>query len=170
MCKTSAHLTSHIAGAENNRIDESNNGAVDDESYDFSIISMHLNSIGFSLTTVLLILIGVVILRYSSKVCLRKCFFISCPCCVSGLNREREERKSRKNSSATVPEARFFYHPPPGTQSLSIPRSQSNQNIEFQETPFSTMPPTGTSTMPPTTLNYVIREQPVPTRRQSNEN
>ena len=155
MCKNSAKLASHIAGAEDNRVDESSNGGVDDESYDFSIISM--------LTTIFLIVIGVVILKYSSKVCLRKCFFISCPCCVSGLNREREERKSRQNSSATVPEARFFYHPPPWTQSLSIPRSQSNQNIETQETPFSTMPPTGT-------LNHVIREQPVPTRRQSSEN
>ena len=70
MCKTSAHLSSHIAGAEDNRVDESNNGAVDDKFYDFSIISMHLNSIGFSLTTLLLIIIGVAIMRYSSKVCL----------------------------------------------------------------------------------------------------
>ena len=65
MCKNSAHLASHIAGAEDNRVDESNNGAVDDESYDFSIISMHLNSIGFSLTTIFLFIMGVVILRYS---------------------------------------------------------------------------------------------------------
>ena len=32
MCKNSAHLSSHIAGAEDNRMDESNHGAVDDES------------------------------------------------------------------------------------------------------------------------------------------
>ena len=168
MCKNSAHLASHIAGAEDNRVDESNNGAVDDESYDFSIISMHLNSIGFSLTTIFFIIIAVAILRYSSKVCLRKCFYIACPCCVSGLNREREHRKSRQNSAPVIPETRFFY-PPPGTQALSIPRSQSNQEMEFQETPFSTLPPTGTLTRPHSTLNQVLKEKPSPARRQSNE-
>ena len=170
MCKTSAHLSSHIAGAKDNRIDQSNHGAVDDESYDFSIISMHLNSIGFSLTTIFLIVVGVIILQYSSKVCFRKCLFISCPCCIKGLEREREKRKSRQNSTATVPEARFFYHPPPGTQSFTIPRTQSSQNIDTQETQFSNMPPTALATMPPTMMNNIIREQPVPTRRQSNDN
>ena len=168
MCKTSAKLSSHIAGAEDNHVDENNNGGVDDESYDVSFISMHINSIGFSLTTMLLIIIAAVILRYSSKICLRKCFYIGCPCCVTGLNREREHRKSRQNSAPVIPDTRFFY-PPPGMQTLAIPRTQSTQEMEFQETPFQTMPPTGTLTRPQSALNQVLKDRPNPARRLSNE-
>ena len=163
MCKTSARLSSHIAGAEDNHVDEKNNGGIDDESYDVSFINMHINSIGFLLTTMLLIIIAAVILRYSSKICLRKCFYIACPCCVRGLNREREHRKSRQSSAPVVP----IFYPPPGAQTLAIPRTQSTQEMEFQE--FQTMPPTGTLTRPQSTINQVLKDRPNPARRQSNE-
>ena len=165
MCKQSAKLSTHIAGDEDNHVDQNNMGGVEDESYDFSIVSMHLNSIGFSLTTIFLIVLAVVILKYSSKICLRKCFYVFCPCCVSGLSREREHRKSRQSIVPAITDARFCY-PPPGTYTQQVPRNRNSQDVEIQETTFSAYTPAGTLTRPQSTIIQEPKEKP---RRQSSE-
>ena len=147
MYKTNIQLSSHMAGAEDNRMDKWNHDAINNESYDFSIISMHLNSIGLLLTTLLFIIICVAILKYSSKTCLRKCLYISCPCCVRTLNQESKDRNSRQGSTQ-VPEAKFYWNTPSEAQAIKIP---------LQETAISTLPTT-------------LRDQPIPDSRRPAEN
>ena len=75
MCKA-AHMEYHEGGNEDNSIHKSNKGSIQDESWDFSMISVHLNSIRFSIGTVLLIVLIIGIWKFSSKTCMRKAWYI----------------------------------------------------------------------------------------------
>ena len=149
MCKA-AHMEYHEGGNEDNSIDESDKGSIQDKSWDYSMISVHLNSIGFSLGTVLVIVLIIGIWKFSSKTCMRKALYIFCPCCLNSLLRERmdrHERIQRQRESMQFSESQLIWNPPQGSKSLSLPRSHhymkprnfpstsdfstSNQNIPF---------------------------------------
>ena len=56
MCKA-AHVEYLEGGDEDNSYDKSNEGSIENESWDFSMMSVHIYSIGFSIGTVLVIII-----------------------------------------------------------------------------------------------------------------
>ena len=67
------------------------------------MLSIHLNSIGFSPATVLFIVIIARAWNYSLKTCLRKELYLFCPCCLKPLSQERVDRHERADRERESP-------------------------------------------------------------------